>query len=170
MNRTQRLDRLRDLAAEVGRTLPWAGPDSNVVAEVGASDAEVARLREAGAPADLIALLAACAHITLADVDNGYFVHDTATLSRDLSSGAPRRVDRGWTVFPFGSDGGGGRWVLRLDDPTGVYHLPEGAVHAGEYTVGPGEPTRVADDLDGFIDFLILAVERNVSGGPAHAG
>jgi len=156
------LARLRDLATEVGARTPWAGQESNLVAVGGAGPDDLDLLRRHDVPPGVLDFVGQCEYVTLADVGNGYFIHDPKTLDRDLAHGAPRRIaDPGWQVFPFGSDGVGGRFVLRLGGG-GVYHLPEGAVEAGEYIVGHDPPIRVADDLHGFVAYLIEVVEQQL--------
>jgi hypothetical protein len=83
-------------------------------------------------PAALHALYRACDGLSLPDVHIGYFLDTAERAATAAQRGEPTQV-AGAPVHVFGSDGGGGRFALGLQDAA-VYCLPSsGAVRGGHF-------------------------------------
>src|SRR5690606_6642304 len=118
------------------------------------------RLESLGAPEPLLAFYGECRSVTLADVGNGEFVHDPPTLIRDIERGAPRSLSSGrLEIFPFGSNGGGGRYVMEVNYRNSVLLLPEGRVETAVFDDSDLTLDTIAADLEAFLRLLILRVE-----------
>lgn len=116
-----------------------------------------------GLPRDLLELYAHCDGLSVEDVRVGYFVDRASRAATASDRGEPIEVrPEGWAVVVFGSDGGGGRFALRLVDHA-ILHLGSGAVRAGVFYDSGGlvrvlAPSvsafvcRLRDDVEAFVD------------------
>jgi hypothetical protein len=118
-------------------------------------------------PRELVPLYAECDGPDLPDVRNGYFLSSTSHLDLDGRKGERVRVSgrESFAICVFGTDGGGGRFALRLNDGAidggAVYYLPsEGAVIRGTWEErGRIQAIPIAGDVMGFLERLADDVE-----------
>jgi hypothetical protein len=105
-------------------------------------------------PSELEPLYTVSNGLHLPDVYVGYFIDPADRVASAAMRGEPMRIEGSNLahIHVFGSDGGGGRFALCLDDGS-VYYLPaSGAVKNGAfYAENAAIPKRVAETL---IDFL----------------
>lgn len=106
-------------------------------------------------PPALSTMYAAFDGLSMPDVHNGYFIHPVASVASAMEreptriSSAPHR-----RIHVFGSDGGGGRFALRLDDGV-VFHVPgECAVEDGTFI--ERDPVRARQVAGDWIQLLEL--------------
>jgi hypothetical protein len=123
------------------------------------------------APAAFAALYSVTDGISLPDVHNGYFIDGAERLVARGQDGEPFRVSGTdpMDVKMFGSDGGGGRFVLRIDDGS-VWYLPDwGGVHDGVYQADEHtRPLRLTDSLNEFLWRLLGDVEAYLKADTRH--
>lgn len=138
---------------------------AHVVADPDPGSAEIVRALDLVGP--LRDLYAEVGEVALPDVHVGYFLHPASFLTETAGRGLPAQVEtRTLTtdVTAFGSDGGGGLFVVDTRDGS-VWYLPSGAVHDGVYRAGLDEPYRVAEDVPAFLDLLLAAVRELTATG-----
>ena len=94
-----------------------------------------------------------CDGIRLPDVHNGYFIHSIHQVLRGLEAGEPTRLATNPTEMAvvFGSDGGGGRFVMRIKEPGEVLYLPLGTVHNAIFDDKRTPTTILAPDFFAFL-------------------
>lgn len=135
----------------------------------GASAEELRWLESKLAPDDfgLVELYREAGAIWLPDVHVGYFVHPINLIRASLGRGEPHAISGvdGGAVLPFGTDGGGGRFVMRLDRcPGRIDYLGAGRVVGGVFD-GDDYPARVLSaDIKAFVDWLSRDVRAFISG------
>jgi len=126
----------------------------------------------AGLPAQLCALYAACDGLSVPDVHVGYFIDTAARTVTAAQRGEPTLVARPGPlrVHVFGTDGGGGRFALGLDDGA-VYYLPSsGAVRDGRFEEDAASPVRqLAASVEDLLDRLRADVHAFVAADEAHS-
>jgi hypothetical protein len=109
--------------------------------------------------------------LELPDVYNGYFVDRAVDLSTAASAGEPTHVSGKdpMDIQMFGSDGVGGRFVVRDDDHS-VWYLPsEAAVRDGIYRADEHSvPVRLSSSVNEFLWRLLGDVEAYVSRDTNH--
>jgi hypothetical protein len=117
-------------------------------------------------PEDLVDLYRLADGLSLPDVHVGYFVHPVAAVIRGAASGEPRSLEGmdHAQVLVFGSDGGGGRFALRLDTGAVLHLSSSGAVQTGVFDAVRHPPRVVAKDLAGFLDRLAEDVDAFIEG------
>jgi hypothetical protein len=122
-------------------------------------------------PPELEPLYTAFDGLSFPDVHVGYFIdsaHRIASAAErgepTLLAGAPPR-----RVQVFGSDGGGGRFALSIDDGA-VYYLPSsGAVKNGVFYEDEEAPAiRIAADVAEFLRLLKADITAFVQGDQDH--
>lgn len=115
----------------------------------------------------LLGLYALCDGFCLSDLHVGYFVHrasKTASQRQELNHVITAGGDS-FGVVMFGSDGGGGLFVLRADEGEEVLWLPPARVTGGCWRGGHEHvPAVVADDLPGFLARVCADGEAFVDG------
>lgn len=130
----------------------------------------------ASSPADLPealrSLYSVCDGLSCPDVHVGYFLHPASWVVTAARRGEPTRVDgpQPFAIHVFGSDGGGSRFALRLDDGA-VYFLPSsGAVHDGAWLEERVVvPEKLADTVAEFLWRLEADVQAFLRGAEDHA-
>jgi hypothetical protein len=124
-------------------------------------------------PAQLEPLYRSADGLSFPDVCGGYFLDSASWVASAQSRGEPASVAGNSTmpVRVFGSDGGGGRFVLRLDDGS-VYYLPSsGAVREGVYDHDDvAVPRRLAETVLEFMWKLKDDVDAFVRDDQGHEG
>lgn len=139
---------LDTLLARVPDAIPWAERSGNRVEfheSAPPERADDARDR----PSGLSQLYDLCASISMADVDNGWFVHPEARADRD-DEFIPRSIDGRGRCSPLGSDGVGG-WLV-VDDDGAVLLLTEGPIRRNRYEPQAADSVR---ELAGSVRALI---------------
>ncbi len=132
--------------------------------------AELARLRQAVAnvPPQVMEYYSLCGGAALPDVQNGYFLDPIKTVLAGIDAGEPTAVSgpNGGKVLVIASDGGGGRFAVRLSEPVGeVIYLPsDGGLYDGVFNGAITKVVVVAPDLTGFILRLAADVKAFVRG------
>lgn len=125
----------------------------------------------AALPLQLKALYEAFDGVSLPDVHIGYFIDPAARVVSATERGEPIFVDGAQqiAIHVFGSDGGGGRFALGVDDGA-VYYLPSsGAVRKGKFQEDRAAPVRrVAGSVSSFLDRLKADIEAFVRGDSGH--
>jgi hypothetical protein len=123
-------------------------------------------------PDALYPLYEVCDGLSLPDVHIGYFLDSAERLSAAEQRGEPTSVQGtdSFAVHVFGSDGGGGRFSLRIDDGS-VYYLPSsGAVRDGRYVEDDASiATRLAASVSDFLWLLYRDVDAFVRDDQGHA-
>lgn len=119
----------------------------------------------AGLPLKLEALYGAFDGVSLPNVHVGYFIDPASRVVSAAERGEPTLVegDRPITIHVFGSDGGGGRFALGMNDGA-VYYLPSsGAVEDGKFLESPtARVCQVATSVSGFLERLRMDIEAFV--------
>ncbi len=121
---------------------------------------------QAAFPPALAEFYAEIDEVSLPDINNGYFIHPANRLPVAADWGLPIRVDVGsiGDVATFGSDGGGGFFCM--DRRSGwIYHLPPGQLVDGAYAGGLGDPRMIAENLDVFLQRLLVVIQEFVVSG-----
>jgi len=132
--------------------------------------AELERLRRAVAdvPPQVMEYYSLCGGGTLPDVQNGYFLDSIKTVLAARDVGEPTAVSgpNGGKVLVIASDGGGGRFAVRLSESVGeVIYLPsDGGLYDGVFNGTFTKVVVVAPDLAGFILRLAADVKAFVRG------
>lgn len=146
------------------RTIDLGYPQGENVVQVGAEPNAVAEMAAgAGIPllSPLVHFYRHCGGVSLPDVHVGYFVHPPELVVRGRQQGEPQRLtgtyDR--AVIVFGSDGGGGRFVIGTDGDGEVLYLGEGRVEDAVYDGWNGDVRVLSESLNGFLDRLLADVE-----------
>jgi hypothetical protein len=102
-----------------------------------------------------------CNGVDLPDVHVGYFIHSIELVIRGIQSGEPLRIlqSSGETgIVIFGTDGGGGRFAMKLDESGEILYLPVGRVIDSTFD-GQQTPARfIADDFLTFLERLNSAI------------
>lgn len=114
--------------------------------------------------ASLLSFYEWCGGVQLPDVWNGYFIHGPELVLRTHSQDGPRHITgpHARTVLFFGSDGGGGSFLLSTNGSDEILHVAEGALHDG---IMDGMSARlVAADLGSFLQRLLADTEAFVEG------
>ena len=86
-------------------------------------------------PADLVELYAAFDGMSLPDVHVGYFIDSAHRVASAAQRGEPTRIHGAYprSIHVFGSDGGGGRFALDIENGA-IYYLPSsGSVRDGVF-------------------------------------
>ena len=108
-------------------------------------------------PQGLVPLYAVSDGISLPDVHVGYFIDSAERVASAAERREPTRIEgcKPLDIHVFGSDGGGGRFALRVDDGS-VYYLPvAGAVKDGVfYEDSSVVARRIAETLPDFLWLL----------------
>jgi hypothetical protein len=122
----------------------WADQVTEVLVELASQHSDYPlgtnELRKAAShhvdlPQKLQSLYEVCDGISLPDVYNGYFIDSAQRVASASNRGEPILVEGSQSIpiHVFGSDGGGGRFVLGTVDGA-VYYLPSsGAVNNSTY-------------------------------------
>ena len=122
-------------------------------------------------PAPLRELYGACDGLSAPDVHVGYFIDPASRVASAVQRGEPVLVAgvRSYPVHVFGSDGGGGRFAVGLEDAA-VYYLPSsGAVDERKFIENSASPVRrIAASVDDFLRRLRDDVHAFVQGDDAH--
>ena len=132
--------------------------------------AELERLRRAVAdvPPQVMEYYSLCDGAALPDVQNGYFLDSIKTVLAARDIGEPTAISgpNGGKVLVIASDGGGGRFAVRLSEPVGeVIYLPsDGGLYDGVFNGTMARVVVVAPDLAGFILRLTEDVKAFVRG------
>jgi hypothetical protein len=127
---------------------------------------------DAVVPEALRPLYAVCGGASMPDVWNGYFIQSADKLALNKQRGLPTRIARtpAIEIAVFGSDGGGGSYVLGLADGA-VYYLPSwgDAVENNVYVADErmGTP-RISASVIGFLQRLLADVEAFVRQREGH--
>lgn len=106
-----------------------------------------------GLPAALVPLYKICNGLSMPDVHVGYFIDSADRVASARERGEPTlTTDAPHTsIHVFGSDGGGGRFAIRLNDGA-IYYLPSGgAVRDGVFDDCGQGSERVAETLNEFL-------------------
>jgi hypothetical protein len=132
--------------------------------------AELERLRRAVAdvPPQVMEYYSLCDGAALPDVQNGYFLHSIKTVLTARDIGEPNAVSgpNAGKVLVMASDGGGGRFAVRLSEPVGeIIYLPsDGGLYDGVFNGTMARVVVVAADLAGFVLRLSEDVKAFVRG------
>ncbi|MDT0452761.1 SMI1/KNR4 family protein [Streptomyces hesseae] len=112
-------------------------------------------LATAGAPADLVEFYGQVECVSLPDVGNGIFVDPIEEVIEGAAGSQPTQVTGSinGSILVFGSDGGGGLFVLMPSDSK-VYRISGGSLIASTYDVNDSGLEVVADTFDGFLDYI----------------
>ena len=106
-------------------------------------------------PLSLVIFYQSCGGLDLEDLSNGYFIHSPEIILQGLESGEPTSISGRYAgpIIVFGSDGGGGRFSLRLEEnDSEVLYLPSsGSVYSSVYN---GEQNSVQIKCGNFNSFL----------------
>lgn len=157
----------------------WASLVSKLIDELSSQQYPsmgVNKLRQAvsnhdGLPSALKPLYTVCDGISLADVYNGYFIDSADRVVSAAKRGEPTLVEgkQSIAIQVFGSDGGGNRFALGIND-FAVYYLPSsGAVINGTFV--EDDVTNVCRMAGSLIEFLWLLkddIEAFVHGNENH--
>ena len=154
------LAELDTLLARVPDAIPWAERPANSVDFVESPSSSTLRDTRVD-PAGVSELYALCSSISMADVDNGWFIHPRARADRD-DEFIPRSIVGRGPCFPIGSDGVGG-WLV-VDDEGAVLMLAEGAIRANRYEpAGSDSVVVAAESIRGLIRFFIERVRATIT-------
>ena len=122
-------------------------------------------------PVQLDVLYDAFDGLSLPDVHVGYFIDSASRASTAAQRGEPTALanEQQMKVHVFGSDGGGGRFVIGLNDGA-VYYLPSsGAVRGGMFHEDISSPVRrVAASVSDFLVRLREDIHAFVQGNYEH--
>jgi hypothetical protein len=155
---------MRSLLAELaGQQTPYPF-DTNELPSPVPTDAVV--------PEALRPLYAVCGGASMPDVWNGYFIHSADKLALNKQRGLPTRIagTPPIEIAVFGSDGGGGSYVLGLADGA-VHYLPswggfvENNIYIGDDKIGT---PRISNSVIGFLQRLLADVEAFVHQRDGH--
>ncbi|MFD5499914.1 hypothetical protein ACFWJS_09380 [Streptomyces sp. NPDC127061] len=121
-------------------------------------------LIEAGIGGDLISFFSCVGSVSLPDLDNGLFVHSAEDLLDGVRGEQPVRITGALEddVTVFGSDGGGALFALNAAQDR-VYRLSGGALVGATYDVNSSGIQVMANDLWGFLEYLLSELSRAVS-------
>jgi len=103
----------------------------------------------------------------LVDIHNGIFLHSLAQILEGLDSGEPTRItgEHAGAILPFGSDGGGSRFVLKANGT--VLKLSDGAVHDSTFDgVNARIVQQVGGSFTGFLERVLQDVQAFVRHTP----
>lgn len=123
------------------------------------------------APSVLRDLYAECDGFSLPDIHVGYFADSLSRLASASRRGEPSWVsNRGRAeILVFGSDGGGGRFVVELEMGAILYLPSDGGVRDRVYEEVPQLPVRVlAPNVEAFALLLLADVRAHVMGTENH--
>lgn len=97
-----------------------------------------------------------CDGLNLPDVYVGYYIHTLEGILRGIENGEPVRISEpiDCKIIVFGSDGGGGRFAMRVDEHNEVLYLPVGAVYHGTFDGQTRHIKLLSDDFIGFLKRL----------------
>jgi len=124
-------------------------------------------------PPTLERLYRYCGSLTLAGLWNGYFIDSAARAATASERGEPSKIlflgGQMHDVQVFGSDGGGGRFVVGAADPK-VFYLPsDGAVRDGVYLEEKGiRAVELTADIDQFMARLLEDLRAFVRSDVSH--
>lgn len=128
---------------------------NEVVPADDATRADAAELEEyQPLPGSLRAFYSVVASVSLADVDNGQFIHDPSLVLDHLREYGQLEISENQSAVVFASDGGG---HLLAIDPTGRVHKSTTASWAAEFD-------SEASDLRDYLEQLRRALEQAVIG------
>ncbi|MEE1745002.1 hypothetical protein ACFYNF_27335 [Streptomyces sp. NPDC006641] len=121
-------------------------------------------LIEAGVGGDLISFFSRVGSVSLPDLDSGFFIHSAEDLLDGVRGEQPVRITGALEdeIAVFGSDGGGALFALNAAQDR-VYRLSGGALVGATYDVNPSGVQVMADDLWGFLEYLLSELSRAVS-------
>src|SRR5262249_11765778 len=119
----------------------------------------------------LAPLYSVCNGLNLPDVYNGYFILPAEKVNALIAEGRLSRVadTEVFEIIPFGSDGGGNRFVLRIDDGS-IYYLPHTATIKNGTYMGTRRdpPRRLTASMADFMWRLLEDVRAFVAGKDDH--
>ena len=119
---------------------------------------------DAGLDADsaLLGFYRHCGGVSLPDVWNGYSVHPPELVVRTLSLSGPRRITgpHARQVVPFGSDGGGGTFLIGTGKSEEVLYV--GAAAVEDVTMDGETAEVVAESFTEFLERLLEDTEAFV--------
>jgi len=102
----------------------------------------------------------------LQDIHNGIFLHPLAQILEGVEAGEPTRTtgEHAGAILPFGSDGGGERFVLTTDG--GILHLAGGAVRAATFDGTNARIRQISGSFNGFLERVLQDVGAFVNQTP----
>jgi hypothetical protein len=123
-------------------------------------------------PGVLHPLYEVCDGVSLPDVHVGYFIDPNARVASSFERGEPNCIksdSANIDVCVFGSDGGGGRFAVVIDDRSVVYLPSSGAVRNGVYYEdSTSKPSRISDSVLAFLLRLNADVSAFICGEDGH--
>jgi hypothetical protein len=158
----------------------WADQVTEVLIELasqhsdypfGTNELRKATLHHADLPQKLQPLYEVCDGISLPDVHNGYFIDSVQRVMSASKRGEPILVEGSQSIpiLVFGTDGGGGRFVLGTVDGA-VYYLPSSGALKNSTYIEDSVVTirRVAGSVIEFLWQLKDDIEAFVYGHESH--
>jgi len=157
-----------ELLKKSGRILTKNGNLVYPVPETNVYDQFVSRLNNLGVrnDAQIMSFYRICNGVYLTDVYNGYFLWPIETIIVNLDSTGPTKISApyNYKILVFGDNGGGERFVLRIDEGEEILFLPEGAVQDSTYDAEDKAIGVISKDFFGFLTRLQADFRADLAG------